>query len=69
MEEAEKRDWRVGLTVKPKYRGHPLYYERGTVVEVLPSGTDGIVDRYGVLKIRMSGGSTILAGADDWITA
>ena len=64
-----KRDWRIGLTVKPKYRSHALYYERGEILDVLPSGTNGIVDRNGVLKLKMSGGSTILAGADEWVTA
>lgn len=62
-------NWRIGLTVKPKYRNDPLHYEQGTVIDVLPDGTAGLFDKAGVLKIRMETGSVILRRADDWITA
>ena len=68
MEEINK-DWRIGLTVKPKYRNDPLRYEQGIVLDVFPSGTNGIIDRYGVLKIKMESGAVILRPADHWITA
>jgi hypothetical protein len=69
MESAEKKDWRIDLSVKPKFRGHQYYYERGKVLDVLPSGTNGIVDPDGVLKIQLAGGSVILDGASQWVTA
>lgn len=43
--------------------------EAGVVLDVLPSGTAGIVDETGVLKIRLISGTVILRGADDWVTA
>lgn len=64
-----KKDWRVGLTVKPKYRTHPLYYEMAAVVEVHPSGTGGVVDPDGVLRILLLSGKTTLVPAGEWVTA
>jgi hypothetical protein len=65
-----KLDWRIGLTVKPKYRGHELFYERGTVRDVHPSGTGGLSDCDGILRIELVGsGRTFLARASDWMTA
>lgn len=62
-------DYRIGLSCKPKYRKHELYYEgRGKIVGVEPSGTAGIVDKDGVLKIELNG-RTFLAPADEWMTA
>ena len=66
---AVKRDWRIGLTVRTKLRSDPLYYERGTVLDVFPTGTAGIHDQDGVLSVKLVGGSTILSPADRWITA
>jgi hypothetical protein len=66
---SEKRDWRIGLSCKPKYRTHPLYYERGEILDVEPSGTGGIVDPNGVLRIKMQDGKVFLAPADEWVTA
>lgn len=64
-----KPDWRIGLSCKPKYRTHPLRYEApGKIIAVEPSGTDGIVDRDGVLRIEI-GGKVILAASDEWMTA
>lgn len=68
-EPAVKRDWRIGLTVKARLRSDELYYERGTIVDVFPSGTAGIDDKNGVLSVKMDGGSTILAPAERFITA
>lgn len=62
-------DWRVGLTVKPKLRSDPLFYERGVVLNVLPSGTGGLYDDSGILKISMESGAVILRRAEDWVTA
>lgn len=64
-----KPDWRIGLTVKTKYRTHERYYERGTVRDVHPDGTNGIHDKAGVLRIEIIGGPTILEPADNWVTA
>jgi hypothetical protein len=68
MSESTK-DWRIGLTVKPKYRWHELKYEQGVIIDVLPDGTGGISDKNGVLKIMMESGRVILEGADSWITS
>jgi len=65
----EKKDWRIGVSVKPKFRGHELHYERGKVLDVGPSGTGGLIDRTGILKIEMESGFTFWARADEWITA
>ena len=64
-----EKDWRIGLTVKPKYRNGPLYYERGKVLEVCESGTASIEDETGVLRIQLDSGTVIMRGADDWISA
>ncbi len=65
-----KLDWRIGLTCKPKYRSDPRYYERGTIRDVHPNGTGNIFDDNGVLQIQLiHSGETILARADDWVTA
>lgn len=67
--EAKKKDWRIGLSCKVKMRDHPLYYEgHGKIIGVEPSGTGGIVDRDGVLRIELNG-KVFLAPADDWVTA
>jgi hypothetical protein len=42
MSEEIKKDWRVGLSVKVKYRTHILYYEPPhKILEVFPSGCGG----------------------------
>lgn len=70
MSETEKKDWRIGLSCKPKHRGHALYYEGpGKIISVQPSGTGGIVDRDGVLRVELPDGRIILAPADEWVTA
>ena len=71
MSETEgKRDWRIGLSVKVKYRWHDLYYEPPhTVVDVFPSGHGGVTDKDGVLLLRGIEGNTFLAPADQWRTA
>lgn len=66
---AQDQDWRVGLTVKPKYRCDELRYEQGKVIAVFPSGHGGIDDLDGVLQIQMESGSVILRPADQWVTA
>ncbi len=67
--EQNKRDWRIGLSCKPKMRTHERYYEPpGTIIDVQPSGTGGIFDDNGVLRIQQ-GNTTFLARAEDWITA
>lgn len=64
------RDWRIGLSCKPKYRSDPRYYERGEIIDVHPSGTGGVFDDAGVLRIKLqSNGDIILQRADDWVTA
>lgn len=68
------RDWRVGLSCKVKNSRHAYYfdsatYDPGEIVAVLPSGTAGITDKDGVLAIKLATGTTILAPANDWMTA
>lgn len=67
--EHAKRDWRIGISCKPKYRTHELFYESGVIDDVFPSGHGGIFDEHGVLKIRMASGRVLLAKADEWVTA
>lgn len=67
--EPKKPDWRVGLSCKPKYRHDDLWYERGIIVAVEPSGTAGLVDPSGILRIKMESGGVILRRADEWVTA
>ena len=55
------KDWRIGLSCKPKYRGHDLFYEVGIIEDAFPSGHGGIFDDHGVLKIHMSSGRVLLA--------
>lgn len=62
-------DYRVGLSVKPKYRTHELFYERGWIRGVSPSGTGGVFDDDGVLTIEMESGKVLLAPSNEWITA
>lgn len=66
---SDAKDWRVGLTVKPKYRHDPLRYEQGIVEAVEPRGTAGIFDPDGVLRIRLESGVVILRPAGQWVTA
>ena len=69
-EQAPKPDWRIGLSCKSKYRSSQHYYDGGgKILSVWPSGTGGIHDKDGVLKIELAGGSVILAAADQWVTA
>jgi len=69
MSSFPKQDWRIGLSAKPKYRNDDLFYERGEIIDVFPSGTGGIFDKDGVLKIRMESGLVILRASDQWVTA
>lgn len=63
------KDWRIGLTVKAKLRSNEMYYERCEVLDVLPSGSGGIVDPDGVLKLKSAGGRVFLNPANEWVTA
>lgn len=65
---SESKDWRIGLTVIAKYRNDPLYYESGEIIDVFPSGTGGLEDKDGILKIKMRSGSVILRRSDEWKT-
>lgn len=65
----EKKDWRIGLSCKPKLHDHPLHYEQGEILDVLPCGTGGYFDKSGVLKIKMQSGTVMLAPASEWVTA
>lgn len=66
---ADRRDWRIGLSVKPKYRDDPLLYEQGEIIAVYPSGFGGVLDENGVLKIRLQSGTVVLRASDQWVTA
>lgn len=59
-------DWRIGLSVRPKGGVDLIDNKRGVVIDVLPSGTGGIKDRDGVLKIRLSCGMVVIRGSKDW---
>lgn len=64
----EKKDWRIGLSCKIKYRHDERYYEgTGTILDAFPSGHGGIIDKDGVLKIKQNG-KTFLDKADNWVT-
>lgn len=64
-----RKDWRIGLSCKPRLRTHERYYEPpGTIIAVYQSGEGGITDPNGVLRIQQ-GNTTFLARAEDWITA
>lgn len=68
--EISNKDWRIGCSCKPKYRHDELWYERGRIIDVLPSGTAGLEDKDGILKIKMdSTDRVILRRADEWVTA
>jgi hypothetical protein len=69
LQQQTKPDWRVGLSVKPKYRNSALFYERGIVEAVHPSGWGGLQDDNGILQIRMETGRTIIARSEEWVTA
>jgi len=61
--ESDKKDWRIGLSCRPRLRTSEFYYEgNGEILDVLPGGKNGI------LKIKING-KTILCNADDWVTA
>jgi hypothetical protein len=69
-EKVAKEDWRIGLSCKPKHRTHEKYYDPpGKIIEVHPSGTAGITDKNGVLRIKNVRGLTFLAPAEEWVTA
>src|SRR5438874_13331027 len=55
------RDYRIGLSVKPKHRTHALYYERGKIIAVHASGTGGLSDPGGILRIELESRRTLLA--------
>ena len=66
---AQQADWRVGLSVKPRLRTHPDYYESmAKVIGVFPSGHGGITDPSGVLMLQRDN-KTFLAPSADWVTA
>lgn len=65
-----QRDWRIGLSVKPKYRTHERYYEPpALVVDTRPNGTNGIADQNGILCIKTMEGTVLLVPSEEWITA
>ena len=69
-EPTQSMDWRIGLSAKVKYRTHSRYYEGpAEIIGVLPSGTNGIADKDGVLKLKTSTGEVILEPSDNWVTA
>lgn len=63
------KDWRIGLSARPKFRGHELYYESAKIIDVFPSGHGNISDRDGVLKLELGSGRVLLVPAGDWMTA
>lgn len=62
-------DWRIGLLVKPKLQQHALFGERGTIIQVHPSGFGNVIDKDGVVMVQMQSGDVILDKSDNWITA
>lgn len=68
MDAVAEKDWRVGLRVRAKYIGNPLYRITGMIRSVEPSGYLGIKDKDGVLVIEMSE-QLVIGKSDDWETA
>lgn len=64
-----KRDWRIGLNVKTKYRGDRWQGITGEIVEVMETGSCGLIDSNGIIVVRLGNGETIVSGADRWMTA
>lgn len=62
-------DWRVGLSVKPKYRNDVLFGKVLTCVAAAPSGEHGIDDPDGVLFVQELNGRGFWSPADRWVTA
>jgi RNase P/RNase MRP subunit p29 len=54
----KEKDWRIGLTVRPKYRNDPLYYEEGEIIDATKN----------TLKIKLRKGTVISRPSDDWVT-
>ncbi len=68
--EAESKDWRVGLSAKPKYRQHEMYYEPpAMIVAVHESGFGSVFCKDGVLVLEGRFGVRFLAPAEEWVTA
>ena len=70
--QSAKPDWRIGKTVKPKYRDDPLRGQRGVVISIKPPvivedvAHCGFSDR---LVIKLESGEKITRDADEWISA
>ncbi len=58
------KDCRMGLRVKPRFKGDRLEHREGTIVDVLPSGTAGLIDADGILAIKMLNGEIVLAESE-----
>lgn len=68
--EAEHPDWRIGLSVKPKFRQHERYYELpARVIAVHRSGFGGVPCKDGVLVLEGRFGVHFLVPAEEWMTA
>jgi hypothetical protein len=68
--EAERPDWRIGLSAKPKFRQHEMYYEPpAIIVAVHPSGFGGKFCKDGILVLEGRFGVRFLAPAEEWVTA
>jgi hypothetical protein len=63
-----KQDWRIGLTVTPKYSNDPLRGFRGVILAVHPDGYAGLSDADGVIRISLDRGGVIFRRADEWMT-
>lgn len=47
LKKSEVRDWRIGLSCKPKYRTHPLYYEGpGRIIDTCHRATETVDMRF-----------------------
>ena len=63
---ARLSDPRIGVSVRQLWEEHITKYETGIVIDVAPSGTFGIWDQQGVLKLRMPSGLITLVPASAW---
>lgn len=68
--ESDLEDWRIGLSAKPKFRQHEMYYEPpARIVAVHESGFGGVLCKDGVLVLEGRFGVRFLAPAEEWVTA
>jgi hypothetical protein len=64
-----KKDWRIGLLVKPRLACHWSSKMAYQIVDAKPSGFMGIEDRDGVIVLRYPDGELLVCPASNYVTA